>query len=122
MTHATWEISATDVSEVEAKVLIRYRDTTDDAIVLRGTLRGPYCERAHTLPADYPFRDVSDVETALEAAAEAVVTDPCLWSEELPHLYQANVEALRGDAVVAEYHGEIGLRRTSPAKNFDGIK
>ena len=118
MTHATWQISATDVSEVEAKVLVRYRGETDEPIVLRGTLRGPYCERAHTLPADYPFRELGGEQ----AAAEAVVTDPCLWSEELPHLYQANVKALRGDIVVAEYHGEIGLRRTSPAKNFDGIK
>jgi hypothetical protein len=37
-------------------------------------------------------------------------------------LYQAHVEAVRGDLVLAEYHGEIGLRRTSPAKNWDHIK
>jgi hypothetical protein len=118
MTRATWEISAADVSEVEANVVICYRGDMDQPIVLRGTLRGPYCERAHTLPADYLFRELRGEQ----AAAEAVVTDPCLWSEELPHLYQANVEAVCADVVVAEYHGEIGLRRTSPVKNWDGIK
>ena len=122
MTRATWEISAADVSEVEARVLVRYLEKTLEPIVLRGTLRGPYCERAHTLPAQYSFRDVMQAEGPAEATAEAVVTDPCLWSEEMPHLYQANVEALRGSVVVAEYHGVIGLRRTSPAKNWDHIK
>ena len=114
MTPANWEISAADVSEVEAKIVVRYRGETDVPIVLRGTLRGPYCERAHTLPADYSFRDIRHVEASAGAVAEAVVADPCLWSEELPHLYQASLEALHGDIVVAEYHGVIGLRRTSP--------
>jgi hypothetical protein len=118
MMPADWEISVSEVSEVEAKVLVRYRGETDEPILLRGTLRGPYCKLAHTLPADFPFRQLSgDQRTAV-----AVVTDPCLWSEELPHLYQAHVEAVRGDLVLAEYHGEIGLRRTSPAKNWDHIK
>jgi hypothetical protein len=115
MTHADWEISAAEVSEVEAKVLVRYRSAEGEPIVLRGALRGPYCERAHTLPAEFPFRQLPGVQ----AAAEAVVTDPCLWSEELPHLYRAIVEAVRGDVVLAEYHGEIGLRRTSPAKTWE---
>jgi beta-galactosidase/beta-glucuronidase len=118
MSRAPWEIFAADVSEVEAKVVVRYLGENDEPVVLRGTLRGPYCQRAHTLPADYSFRELD----AEKAAAEAVVTDPCLWTAELPHLYQADVEALRGDVVVAEYHGEIGLRRTSPAKNWDTVK
>jgi Glycosyl hydrolases family 2 len=118
MTPADWDITVAEVSEVEAKVLVRYRNDSGEPIVLRGTLRGPYCERAHTLPADFPFRQLSGEQPV----AEAVVTDPCLWSEELPHLYRAEVEAVRGDATVAEYHGEIGLRRTSPTKNWDHIK
>jgi len=122
MTPTEWEISATDVSEVEARVVVCYRGDEGEPIVLRGTLRGPYCELAHTLPADFPFRQLTAQHSGEQPVAVAEVTDPCLWSEELPHLYRANVEAVRGGAVVAEYHGEIGLRRTSPAKNWDHIK
>jgi beta-galactosidase/beta-glucuronidase len=70
------------------------------------------------LPADFPFRAVSDDREA----AQATVTDPCCWSEELPHLYRARVEAVRGGQVIDEYHGEIGIKRTREARNFDGIK
>ncbi len=118
MNQVTWEISVREVSEVEAKVLVRYSGTVGAPIFLRGTLRGPYCEKTRTLPAEYPFRGV----VVGEMAVEAVVTDPCWWSEELPHLYRAQVEAVCGHDVVDKYHGEVGLRRTRPARNFDGIK
>jgi hypothetical protein len=118
MTRGAIELEVGDVSNMKARVFARYRPAAGERIILRGTLRGPYCDKAHTLPADYAFRDLGPAE----AAAEAVVTDPCLWSEELPHVYQANVEAICGDIVVAEYHGVVGLRRTSPTKNWDGIK
>ena len=113
-----WEILVVDVSEVEATVRVRYRGEAAETILLRGTLRGPYCERAHTLPADYPFRATATGGTTIEA----IITDPCPWSEEVPHLYRAEVAALRGGEVVAEYHGEVGLRPTRPARNFDHIK
>lgn len=113
-----WEILVVDVSEVEATVRVRYGGEAAETVSLRGALRGPYCERAHTLPADYPFR----VLTASVATAEAVITDPCPWSEEVPHLYRAEVAALRGGEVLAEYHGEVGLRPTRPPQNFDHIK
>jgi beta-galactosidase/beta-glucuronidase len=48
--------------------------------------------------------------------AEAIVPDPCVWSPELPHLYEVDVEARQGERVVGEYHGMIGLRRTPPKK------
>ena len=99
------------------------------AIAARRTSRSFCVARCAVRTANGPTRCRRTIHFAsqscgsvAEAAAEAVVTDPCLWSEELPHLYHANVEALRGDVVVAEYHGEIGLRRTSPAKNWDHIK
>jgi beta-galactosidase/beta-glucuronidase len=113
-----WEIVVSDVSEVEATIRVSYRGAASESAAIRGTLRGPYCERAHTLPADYPFH----ASAGESATAKAVITDPCLWSEELPHVYHANVEAVHGEEVVAEYHGVVGLRRTSPMKNFDHIK
>ena len=108
MSHGVIDLEVGEVSDMEARVFAHYRPTTGEPIVLRGMLRGPYCERAHTLPAEYPFRDLGQ-----EGVAEAVVPDPCLWSEALPHLYHAEVAALRGVEVVAEFRGPIGLRRIS---------
>jgi hypothetical protein len=111
------EILVGDVNDVEGHVFARFKRATGEQasgepIVLRGTLRGPYCETARTLPADMTFRDLGPNEAGL---AEAIVPDPCVWSPELPHLYEVDVEARQGDCVIAKYQGMIGLRR-SPAK------
>jgi hypothetical protein len=108
------EIFVVDVNDVEGHVLARFKRTnsTHDGgqpIVLSGTLRGPYCETARTLPAEFAFRDLGPQQTGL---AEAIVPDPCVWSPELPHLYQVEVKARQDDRVVASYQGMIGLRRT----------
>jgi hypothetical protein len=109
------EITLGDVNDVEGHVLARFKRASSThggkPIVLSGTLRGPYCETARTLPAEFAFRDVGPKENGL---AEAIVPDPCVWSPELPHLYEARVEARQGDRLVAEYRGMIGLRRTPP--------
>jgi len=112
------EIFVGDVNDVEGHVFARYIDRAGmsvesserEPVVLRGTLRGPYCDRAHTLPAEFAFRNLGPNQRGL---AEAVVPDPCTWSHELPHLYQADVEARQGERVLAEYHGKIGLRRAT---------
>ena len=117
MNRGSIELEVGELSNMEARVVARYRPAAGDGphererIMLRGTLRGPYCEHARTLPAEYAFRDVGPGEAA---AAEAVVPDPCLWSPELPHVYHADVEAVRGEQLVAEYHGQIGLRKAGP--------
>jgi Glycosyl hydrolases family 2 len=122
MTRESIEITVGDVSDMEAVVYARYNPEVDDEfqererVELRGTLRGPYCEQARTLPAEFAFRDLGP---GAPASAEAVVTDPCMWSPDLPHLYQVDVEALRDGQIVAEYHGMIGLRRT-PSSRSDG--
>jgi len=108
MTAGAIELEVGDVSNMEARVYARYRAEGPELatpVVVRGTLRGPYCERARTLPAEYAFHDFGSA-----AAAEAVVPDPCLWSAELPHVYRAEVEARAGGQVVAEFHGAIALR------------
>ena len=35
---------------------------------------------------------------------------------------KGRAEAVRGGEVIDEYHGEIGIKRTREARNFDGIK
>ena len=109
------EIFVGDVNDVEGRVFAHYKPASSEragseAILLRGTLRGPFCETARTLPAEIPFRDLGSEQSGL---AEAIVPDPCVWSPELPHLYQADVEARQGDRIIAEYHGMIGLRGRS---------
>jgi hypothetical protein len=108
------EIFVGDATDMEAHVFARFNGP--EPVRLRGTLSGPYCEKARTLPAEFPFRDAAPQENGL---AEAVVTDPCMWSAEMPHLYRVEVEAVRGDEVVAEYDGTIGLQRLAPRRPVD---
>jgi beta-galactosidase/beta-glucuronidase len=115
MTPNDFEITIGEVSAMEARVQVRFHPAKEnqERIILRGTLRGPYCETARTLPAEFPFRETKTTDAP---TAEAVVPDPCLWSPDMPHMYHASVEALSGDRIIAEYHGQIGLRSTSPIR------
>jgi hypothetical protein len=110
------EITVGDVNDVEAHVLARFfeepaqRGPSPETVTLHGNVRGPYCESSRTLPADFQFRQISD------SAAEAIITDPCQWSRELPHVYHVNVSARRGDQLVSETSVPIGLHRTTPRR------
>ncbi len=121
------ETTVGDVTDVEAHVFARYVDRSlmdppaeagSPAIVLRGRVRGPFCEGVRTLAAEFEFRGVASDDPRL-VMAEAVVTDPCMWSAEMPHLYNVDVEARAGERVVAEHHGKIGLRRLAPRRPVD---
>ena len=109
------EIVVGDVTDVEARVIASYHGDIA-GVVLRGTLRGPFCEKARTLPAEFEFRDFGDGHSG---QVETIVPDPCMWTPEMPHLYQADVEARRGEQRIAEYHGTIGLRRLAPRRPVD---
>lgn len=108
------EITVGDVTDMEARVLARFQG--EDQVILRGSLRGPFCEKARTLPADFPFMSPNLQATGV---SEAIITDPCMWTAEMPHLYEAHVEAVRGEHVVAEYRGPIGLQRLAPRRPVD---
>ena len=106
------EIFVGDVNDVEARVYARYvgageRGVAEDQrIILRGTLRGPYCEGSRTLPAEIAFCD-----TGKPGEIQALIPDPCTWSPELPHLYHVHVEARDAERILSEYLGMIGLCR-----------
>jgi hypothetical protein len=108
------EITIGDVTDIEARVIARYLGPSAD-IRLQGTLRGPFCERARTLPAEMVFHKAGNATLT----AEAIVPDPCMWTPEMPHLYQADLEAVSGGEIVAEYHGPVGLRRLAPRRPVD---
>ena len=128
------EISVGEVSDMQARLVATYQGDMDagngppaHALVdLVGTVRGPFCAAARTLPASFVFRSIADEQTPTgsrdrqnTATAEAVISDPCTWSAELPHLYQVDVEALQGEQVLAEFHGQIGLQRTTARRSYD---
>ena len=104
------EVFATDVSDIEARVFARCCGGPDGgvpaSVSVRGSIEGPFCETARTLPAQIAFRDTGD-----PGMAEAIVPDPCVWSEELPHYYRVHIEARDGEQLVAEYRGTVALRR-----------
>jgi hypothetical protein len=112
------EISVGDVTDVEAHVYARYAGDPTEGVVLRGVICGPYCEGVRTLTADFEFRPVGSEDPRV-VLAEAVVTDPCMWSAEMPHVYNVEVEAHLGEQVVAEHRGKIGLRRLAPRRPVD---
>src|SRR5262249_9799431 len=103
------EIDVGDVTEGEAYVVARYVGGNGECVELSGTIKGPYCAGVRTLAAEFLFRPLKDSEVGV-AMAEGVVTDPCMWSEEMPHLYNVNVVARHGGDIVAEYRGQIVLR------------
>ncbi|HEX4414047.1 MAG TPA: hypothetical protein VH107_10500 [Lacipirellulaceae bacterium] len=108
------EISLGDVTDMEAQVFARYHGP--EMVELSGAIRGPFCDKAKTLPADFPFRQI---ENKARATVLALVTDPCLWSPELPQLYRVDVKAVAGERTIAEYHGTIGLQRLAPRRPVD---
>src|SRR5262245_48469028 len=115
---AAIEIFVGDVTDVEAQVIARYAGDPIDGVELRGTIRGPFCADVRTLAADFEFRPLKS-DDPCAVLAEAVVTDPCMWSTEMPHVYDVNVEARVGEQVVTEHCGKIGLRRLAPRRPVD---
>ncbi len=81
---------------------------------LVGTLRGPACQYAQTLPANYPFVDQGPGPSLLAAA---VVPEPCFWTPDMPHTYRAELRLERAGQVVARAERTVGIRplgRTRP--------
>ncbi len=109
-----FEISVGDVTDMAAHVRARYGGPA--SAVLRGTVRGPFCEHGRTLPAEFAFRQLDAKQANV---AEAVITDPCLWTPEMPHVYRVELQAMDGGAVIATYDGTIGLRRLAPRRPVD---
>jgi len=91
-----------------AQVFVRASRTADFAdCTLQGFVHGPRCEYAHTLPAKYALTDLGAGPTLL---ARATITDPCLWTSDLPQIYDVHIELRRSGEVLASEKRMIGLR------------
>lgn len=75
---------------------------------ISGTLIGPRCRLATTLPTAIPLRALTGDGPA---AARAIVTEPSFWTPELPNLYELAAEARTTAGVVAATRRMVGLRR-----------
>lgn len=83
---------------------------------LEGTLTGPQCRRATTLPMAARLVDLGPPAAAEGgpadvAVARAVVTEPAFWTPDLPNLYRLEARCQVGDVAVAVIEARVGLRR-----------
>ncbi|MCH8839863.1 MAG: hypothetical protein IH831_04155 [Planctomycetes bacterium] len=86
----------------ESEVLVEICDMSQGQIrAFQGQLRGPHCERAHTLPATF---QTSHREPLL-------VIDPCYWTPQLPMLYDVELALELADGTTAAWKHTVGLRR-----------
>ncbi len=79
---------------------------------LSGSLRGPDCSRATTLPVTVPLLSFASPRGV---AARAVLTEPAAWTPELPNRYRLEARLEGGDALDEAWRqpfgGWIALRR-----------
>lgn len=82
-------------------------DESTRDLQLGGSIYGPACTYAHTLPARFPLADAGPGPTLL---AQSVIQEPCFWSADMPYLYTATVELRRQETLVAQVERPLGLR------------
>jgi len=78
-----------EATDAEARVYARLSsDVPLVGLEITGMLTGPECRFAKTLAATFSFRDLGAGKGLL---AEAIVTEPCFWTPDLPFLYRCTV-------------------------------
>jgi len=83
---------------------------------LEGTLTGPDCRWATTLPTTARLVDLGPPPGDAGAATvtlvgKAVLTEPAFWTPDLPNLYRLEIRIAGGDGVAVTHGLRIGLRR-----------
>lgn len=91
----------------EARIYAEYRGPGCSEIELAGSVHGPECETARTLPMSTRFVLLPPGETAL---AEARVPDPCFWTPDGPYRYEVEVEVRHSGEPVLTHRQELGIR------------
>jgi hypothetical protein len=81
-----------------------------EVISLHGTLDGPNCLHARTLPTVFRLHARRDPESGA-ASAELLVTDPCYWTPALPFLYTLIVELQLADGTDMTVSQPLALQR-----------
>ena len=100
--------------DMRAEVFVRMAAPPGAAAArLEGTLVGPECRRATTLPATARLVDLGPPPgaTAATLVARAVLTEPAFWTPDLPNLYRLEARIVRDEGEVTTCVSRIGLRR-----------
>jgi hypothetical protein len=93
----------------EARLALVSDAAAEERIVgLRGTLDGPHCVHARTLPTLFRLHARRD---PAGASAEVMIADPCYWTPALPFLYILVVELEMPDGTLVTVSQTLGLRR-----------
>ena len=82
--------------------------------VLAGTLVGPDCKHAITLPVTTKLTVARGGTESVDAAtlvARAILTEPSFWTPELPSLYRLDARLVAAGREVATWRQPVGLRR-----------
>lgn len=90
-------------SASHARIRFRCSDLQHE---VRGTIRGPFCKYARTLPATFPIEE-----------GQAVVVDPCYWTPRMPFRYEVRVSLTHETGKVEQEQFLWGLRCCMPHKN-----
>ncbi len=85
--------------------------TLDEPLDVVGSVRGPSCAYAHTLPSRVKFQVGPTAAVGERLLAEAIIPDPCFWTPELPQLYDVQLELKSGEQVLATVTQQLGIRR-----------
>lgn len=87
-------------------------DESPPGLELGGTLNGPSCLYADTLPSTIKFIDQGPGKSLL---ARVVLPEPCFWTPDMPHLYRATVELRRQGQALARAQRDVGIRTLGAA-------
>lgn len=82
-------------------------------VTLTGTLTGPECSRAITLPVTAKLAVVKGARPPASndtVVARVILTEPSYWSPEVPSLYQLDATLLAGGREVVRWQRTVGLR------------
>lgn len=78
---------------------------------LTGTLTGPECRHATTLPVNSRITPLGGGEPSGVVVGRTILTEPAFWTPDLPNLYRLEASLTVGGAEVAACRRRVGLRR-----------
>ena len=108
-----WQLFHTQADPNVAQVYVRVHADVDlqpyweAGWRITGDIYGPQCHRSHTLPARYTFADQGPGSSFL---AQAILPDPCFWSDQVPSLYQATWQLNQPQQAGIQQQALLGLR------------
>ena len=95
-------------AEVYARLVARPSKAGAGRLSLVGTLVGPRCGTATTLPITVSWIDAAGGANVM---ARAVLMEPSYWTPELPNLYDVDLQVIAEDRPLMRVARAVGLRR-----------